>query len=345
MKNKLANMNFASYSLFKLDASVTYKCNSRCKYCNIWKVNENPEEMKLRAYEAIFKKLDLSWLHLTGGEPFLREDFSRIVISASKSMSNLLLIDTSTNGILTEKIVKDVYEILDAITTNFEIGVSIDGTEKIHDRIRGVRGARNSAMKTYSGLTEIAKSQRNFDTHINYVISPDNLGRLADFLDEMRKYGVKSQDISLEVARSSHFFRNNCMQMDKKEVISEIELFLKSCGDSPRNPLNRRYTIRILYLDYMKEYLKTGQRIPCAAGRGSVFMDPHGLVYPCSAMEKPTSAVRKTPDIEHILSSHEMKKWRGKYENCKQCWSGCEGITSILQDAPRTIIKLLKQRR
>jgi len=59
-----------------LTFSITNRCNSRCKTCNIWKIPaEESEELSLDEIELIFKSMDkLYFLNISGGEPFLRKD-------------------------------------------------------------------------------------------------------------------------------------------------------------------------------------------------------------------------------------------------------------------------------
>ncbi|MFH0861295.1 MAG: radical SAM protein [Candidatus Altiarchaeota archaeon] len=341
-RNRFYWFNLADPVLYKLDVAVTYRCNSRCIYCNSWKTNGVQSELDLSDYRKIFDNLGLSWLHLTGGEPFLRDDFSDIVISAYNSMENLLLIDTSTNGILTDKILAAVRRILENVNTRFEIGVSLDGKRGVHDSIRGLRGAFDNAIRTYSSLSELSEGYSNFNVHINYVISPANLGELSTFIDEMRAYGIMPEDISVEVARASEFFKNpnDDLVMDYNKVMTEIDCFLSQYGGGLKSFFNPRHIVRRLYIKYMRDYLKTGRRIPCAAGVGSLFINPYGLVFPCSAMQEPVGNLRER-NLSEILNSNNMKKWRKEYKNCKLCWSGCEGVTSILGDIPQSFLKLL----
>src|SRR3989338_7943902 len=83
-QNRLAMAGLARPSLFRLDVAVTYLCDSACTYCKIWELHrKNPgllnKELKLEDYEKLFDGLDISWLHLTGGEPFLKKEFVEII--------------------------------------------------------------------------------------------------------------------------------------------------------------------------------------------------------------------------------------------------------------------------
>ncbi len=63
------------------DVSVitTYRCQMRCKMCNIWKYPSNvKKEISPKDLEKLPK---LKFANVTGGEPFQRRDLEDIIIS------------------------------------------------------------------------------------------------------------------------------------------------------------------------------------------------------------------------------------------------------------------------
>src|SRR5712692_2224652 len=77
---KIAKMQ-ASYVLGKplalpmnLTISVSYRCNSRCKTCNVW---QRPnDDFTLEEYDKTFASIgrDAYWFTFSGGEPTLRSE-------------------------------------------------------------------------------------------------------------------------------------------------------------------------------------------------------------------------------------------------------------------------------
>ncbi len=61
------------------DASiiVTYRCQMRCKMCNIWQFPT--DESKEISPKDIEKISNLKFINITGGEPFQRKDIEDIV--------------------------------------------------------------------------------------------------------------------------------------------------------------------------------------------------------------------------------------------------------------------------
>jgi len=337
LQNKLAMRGLAKASLFRLDLCVTWKCNSRCNYCKIWEMYvKNPsalkDEMVREDYEKLFDQLDISWLHVTGGEPFLKRDLPEILGYASEK-ANLFLIDTSTNGFLVDHTVSNVKKILEKISCKFIVGVSLDGPSDIHIESRGIRDGWNKTVGTYLQLREMKREFPNLDVHINHFISPMNMMHFDRFVSELKEKDIGMDEVSIEVARSSSFFMNESVKINNnKEVILDI---LKKCEKMYSNSKQTfRVKLRRKYVTEMMNFLTTGKKaIPCASGYSSVFIDPYGNVQPCSQLKIPVGNV-KNNDIKEIMESQKMKEWREKFKNCQICWSGCEGITSIIQNLP-----------
>mgnify|MGYP000527655209 CR=1 FL=1 len=130
---------------FNYTFSITYRCNSRCKTCNIWKIQQKvPFDLELKTNEwiEIIKSLGNApfWITISGGEPFLRKDLIEI-IEAIVRFNNPEIINIPTNGILrstTDKI-EEILEILKGSRIKLVINYSIDSNEEKNEEIRGVK--------------------------------------------------------------------------------------------------------------------------------------------------------------------------------------------------------------
>src|SRR5256886_9006059 len=101
---KIAKMQ-ASYALGKplalpmnLTISVSYRCNSRCKTCNVW---QRPnDDFTLDEYDKTFASIgrDAYWFTFSGGEPTLRKDLPEMVAAAYRHCRPGI-INIPTNGI------------------------------------------------------------------------------------------------------------------------------------------------------------------------------------------------------------------------------------------------------
>ena len=72
IKNKFNVISYPSFVTF----IVTWRCNGRCIFCDVWKKQPNiKEELTIEEIKKIFLQLkNIDVLRLSGGEPFLRND-------------------------------------------------------------------------------------------------------------------------------------------------------------------------------------------------------------------------------------------------------------------------------
>src|SRR5260370_386190 len=92
---KIAKMQ-ASYALGKplalpmnLTISVSYRCNSRCKTCNVWQ--RPTDDFPLEEYDRSFASMgrDAYCFPFSGGEPPLRKDLHEMEAKVRSSSSRV----------------------------------------------------------------------------------------------------------------------------------------------------------------------------------------------------------------------------------------------------------------
>lgn len=124
----------------------TRLCNSRCTYCGIWKLRNQPE-LGLDAIERTFASLasfGLSTCYVTGGEPYISDK----VVDIARLMHQYLpksRMSGATNGIQPKQIIGRIRKILD-IGVPVEVHVSINGSQTTHDATRGGAGFWKKAV-------------------------------------------------------------------------------------------------------------------------------------------------------------------------------------------------------
>jgi len=320
----LASNLFSLREPYKLTFAVTYKCNSRCKICNIWK-RKSEKELTTEEIRKFFGKNSFPWINLTGGEVFLRND----VVDIIKSMKGLYLLNITTNGTLTEKILKDSNEIK-KIVPKFILSVSIDGPKKFHDEIRGIK-CWDRAVETYKKLRE-----NEIESYVCYTISPYNINRFEETYEEIKKIvpDLETRDFHLSFYHESDVYfgnrggiKRNLKYEKKLEKIFTDFTKLKS-GAGPVSFLERKY------MKLVKEYLETGKSpLPCKALLSSCFIDPQGNVYPCTIFNEKLGNLREADyDLKKIWDSEKAKEVRKliKENKCPGCWTPCEAYQTVL---------------
>jgi len=314
-------------SPYKLTFAITYSCNSRCKTCNIWK--RKPEnEMKTWEIRSMFEKINPSWVNLTGGEPFLRKDIYDIAKFASKSA---YLLNLTTNGLLVNKILKDVKEISKIGIPRFIVVVSLDGPEEIHDKIRGIKGNWGKALKVFGALKNLSESKKNFHTYFGYTISQYNLGLIEKTVESVKeKIDVSINDFHFNIYHvSSLYYGNNGEKVLEKKFLKDVEYVLKEKKNLGIIPF-----IESKYLKLIKKYFTTGMSpVPCRALTSSCFIDPQGNVYPCTHWGMKLGNLRESNyDLKKLWNSKKANEARKliKKNKCPGCWTPCEAYQTIL---------------
>src|SRR6185369_6610252 len=123
-----------------LTFSVSYRCNARCRTCNVWK--KRVDDLTLEEYRAIFDSLGRSvyWVTFSGGEPFLRPDLIDIIASCY-DVCRPSIINIPTNGLLPDRILGGVARLSrHARDSRIVVNFSLDGVGERHDELRGVPG-------------------------------------------------------------------------------------------------------------------------------------------------------------------------------------------------------------
>ncbi|MFC1890616.1 radical SAM protein [Thermodesulfobacteriota bacterium] len=143
LKNSFLSIFFNKYIPICTAFAVTYRCPIHCPMCRT--VKAASPELDLDQIEILFKHLKSQgthFLHLTGGEPLIRDDI--VEISQLARSSGFYVTLNTSGGLLEEKL-----ELLESNIDRFI--VSLDGGRELHDSNRGP-GAFD---KTISALRKI----------------------------------------------------------------------------------------------------------------------------------------------------------------------------------------------
>ncbi|MBA3530467.1 MAG: radical SAM protein, partial [Ardenticatenales bacterium] len=121
---------------FSIVVSVSFRCNSKCKTCDVWR--RPNDDLSIEEWRKVFHNLGNSpfYMTFTGGEPFLRGDLDEMVIAAYEECKPEV-ITIPTNGILTQRILEMTERMCTAAKgTNIGINLSLDEVGERHDRLR-----------------------------------------------------------------------------------------------------------------------------------------------------------------------------------------------------------------
>ncbi|MCX5692522.1 MAG: radical SAM/SPASM domain-containing protein [Candidatus Omnitrophica bacterium] len=304
---------------------ITDKCNLACAHCFYWaNLNKETNEATLEEIDRFSKSLGrFSFLTLTGGEPFLRDDIPEIIkiFNKNNSVSNVSI---PTNGFFTERILRTTENILRNIrNVDLAVKISLDGLEEKHDAIRGARGAFLKAVDTYHGLVKLKKTNPYFKVGIIITYSALNQEDLPETLDYIEEK-LNPDMISLS------FARGNVRDPKIKEVdaVNYLKLyrrvlsFLLAKKNKQTNLYYRFYSAYKSKISEMIAQITNQNRylFPCYAGRLLCIIDSSLNVYPCEIMGRGFGSIRAYGyDFRKLWFSRDAESLRKEIKDTRCC--------------------------
>jgi MoaA/NifB/PqqE/SkfB family radical SAM enzyme len=326
---------------YKLTWVVTDQCNQKCQICNIWQKPPG-NLLPLEEIDNLFKYNDFSWVDLTGGEIFLRNDLLEIIKCIFDRQRKLLILHIPTNGLMTSKIVSTVEQIakFPNRSPKIIITVSIDGPKQINDHMRGITGAWEKSIQTYRALGKI----KEVDAYIGMTLSRINLSLISKTYAALKEKitGLEPRDIHINLPQtSSHYYANNHQSREQfgqeKSLMAAIDNFLKFRGSqySPVGFLDNQYLAQAQNILSGKK-----NRFTCKALSASCFINQEGEIYPCSIWDEPLGNIKQWEYRLNKLWDNTIQSEMRKLimdNKCPGCWTPCEANPSLLGNIPNLI--------
>jgi radical SAM protein with 4Fe4S-binding SPASM domain len=203
---------------------------------------------------------------VTGGEPFIREDFIDLLERLAAD-SHLFSYAILTNGtLLTPAIVQSLIRLKPGF-----VQVSIDGAKETHDRIRGA----SSYNQAVEGLKLVVRGR--IPTHISFTAHRDNFQDFPHVARLGSQLGVDRvwSDRMVPCGRGSV---NDNKLLDPDETREFLKLMQKEQqrGWLRKSPVTLHRSL---------QFIVSGERpYRCAAGDTLVTVLPNGDVCPCRRM-------------------------------------------------------------
>ena len=325
--------------VFHLIYFVTARCNARCKMCfyleQIKLANKNlVNELTTNEVNKLASTIGhVPYLSLSGGEPFLRRDIYQIIDSLVSSATPLL-VSIPTNCAYPER-VEDTARRLSIAhpNTQFDIQLSLDGPEKLHDEIRQVPGLYRRLIETHQRLIELQKTAKNLGTKIVITYSTFNQTEVGDLLDHI------SNELPVDrvILAKAH---GNCAPETKDGMDMELfrRLLIRAEQINSQNA-HRRKLIGKLTLGIKSGKEKLRERFEresnlgkyCGAGEKLVVLGETGTVYPCEILDRPLGNIRDhNYNLHQTLNSAmpDMKK-QGVITQCHCDWGCAQNIAVV----------------
>jgi MoaA/NifB/PqqE/SkfB family radical SAM enzyme len=325
--------------------AVTSMCNLRCASCNIGRnYLANPQlaqdDLTLEELDAILARdLDtlkhVSWIQITGGEPFLRPDIIDILVSLRSRLPNCSFW-IPTNGSHPESITARVREIL-ATGVRLGIGVSLHGTPERHDAFSGRQGSYGRAVETVDRLKAMQADGRRLRISISYTVTPKNVKDLGYGYELARERGV---EFTCRVALPSDlYYQVGDLGTSGKGFTAALE---REIADLERKMGFQRPLVSPLryprwrYYRGLVRHVRDPHRrqLRCRAGKTSLYISSRGEVHPCIFIPEKMGNLREKP-LGEILHTRENRSLMERIERgeCPNCWVESETYRVIAENS------------
>lgn len=298
---------------------ITNRCNQRCTYCN-YPENAGAGEMSVEQWkEAMGSMADagVKTISISGGEPMLKEGVIDIIKFCKARKMYVLL---SSNGY-------GVKENVDELKIVDNIGISLDGPESVHEKLRGP-GTYKRAVDAI-----IACRAKGIDVCHGMVITRLNAGMVDDVLKFAVSSGTRAafqllqfnpdelvvsdnwkgsrdiKDLYLDPQETKKIFSYLAARKKDGMPILNSEGYLKAVADWPYYPRS--------YSD------KRMRNIKCQAAKYFCFVYPNGAIHACNMFHRGGI---------NVMGGDFAEKFRilQKEKGCESCLLPCHLERNLL---------------
>lgn len=311
---------------YKVLINLTDLCNSRCNFCDIWKIkpkNEINLDNIINSFDGSEK--DIYWLSLSGGEVTLVNYYFDLIDKIKIKLPNLKIIAFTTNCLTPKRVLKYAKYIREK---GFDplITLSLDGDEKFHDEIRGVKGNYKKCIDTF----ELLKKEKIL---CNYGITLSN--KNYEFVRD-NYHNYKDTMKAVTFVHSAGIYNKENSYNDDQKIIDSLKI------------IDKNFKIKKLYEIIEKIHIKLSIKflenkrqqniIPCDVLNSSIHIMQDGAVKPCMFMEE-IGNIKNNNMLSFLRdNSTEALKEKIKKDQCPKCWMNCYSPHSIMQNPLKSII-------
>ena len=290
---------------------VTNRCPLRCRHCfYVKQMKRRTDEMTRAQMETLAASIGrIGSVVLTGGEPLERTDLADL-IGIWLRPDRAQVVAVATSGYFPDRLARTLEEVYSREPeAQLDVGLSLDGPEKVHDRIRQRAGCYRRAMESYRVLEDVRRRHPGLRIHLLLTFSAFNQQTAADSLLRWDRE-LKPDSLGVTLIRgevpdpAAHDFDVELYREVQKVVEdrSKFEAILDGQGIWAAR-LGRMFTR--LRSDLTVRTLREQRRImACYAGRLSAVVYPDGRVHACEILDSPLGDLGDfSYDLSRLLRS------------------------------------------
>ncbi len=331
---------------FLMTVVVTRRCNSRCKMCNIWQ-EKDPPELTLDDYRRIFEK---PWnfvraLTITGGEPTLRADLPELFEIIHAGCPNVEHVELATSGLNVKRTLRFIEQIAQSIQAQpgrirkFNVQISLDGLDDMHDNIRGIDGFFEKVTATLDGIRELGRSFPFLHRKISTVVMPQNLPQA----EQLQAYAA-AHHIPIHfspIVVSGQYYANTSGSSDLIFISGDDNSGAAS-GFFTRLAGADESALKFYYADIAKMLGGAKRSRRCMMGFYGFILEHDGNIYSCVNCEQYSFGNVLTQSFDEVWFGKQAQTARQNVRTT--CCPSCVSMCYTLPAGPVELAQVVTQR-
>lgn len=303
------------------------RCNCRCVMCDIWKGNNNVQQLNESDIENLLnslKKMNTELVVMSGGEALMHPNFFRLCDILRSQKIKITILST---GLLLKKYAEEI------IAKTNEVIVSLDGSQEVHDKIRNIPQAFN---KLKDGVAELKNLDNAYRVTARCVVQKANFNDLPNIVDAAHGIGLDqisflNADVSTDAFNRPDLWDNDkvkevCLSLDEVDQFKDIiENLVNTHAQDFKNGFiaESPEKLRRFYNYYAAFHgLCEFPVVTCNAPWVSTVIEADGSVRPCFFHEK-IGNIGDT-SLSELINSQESISFRKSLDTttnpiCKKC--------------------------
>ncbi|HEV8524320.1 MAG TPA: radical SAM protein [Terriglobales bacterium] len=291
-------------------------CNLTCEHCFYWRNLNRRDDLTVEEIFSLARELGrIEILNLSGGEPFLRQEFAEICrfFIANNGVEQIYV---PTNGYFTDRTVKALSSIFEEKSLKlFVCELSIDGMPEYHNKFRGNDKSFQKLIETYDTLAEMQKREPRLRIHAISTATSENMGEIKRLTTYLYDRCPAMDHHNLALIRGDR--KNPSLQGPDLLAYKDLAEYSHRLW-APREESRYGSTVEpMLHWAKVRTAEEHRQVIPCRAGVLTAVVYANGDVSVCET--HPPLANLRQKSFREIWYSQEAQQLRRCIRN-KECW-------------------------
>ncbi len=265
---------------------ITYKCNSKCVMCNIWKMNSD-DEMDVETFRKVmkselFKKVIA--VGINGGEPSLVKQLPEYIdaVLLLPKLKSLSIISHGFNQKLLLPQLKSIYQKAKKAGVTFHVSISLDGVGDIYNKVRGLKVFHVTA----STIDEINNNKSLYcdSFEVGCTVIQQNINDLTELSNYTKEKNINIK-YRLGISNNrieSYKLLDNFSVLNDKYVQTAKEFFYSLIGKEKR--IYNKFKYFSIY--YYLEHNFSKRLLGCLWQDKGITLDSKGNIYYCAVESK-----------------------------------------------------------